>query len=99
MLVSATAGVTAGPLVALDGAQLIDILAHQILVRRLEGRAMEGLLDVFQRIVEIFLGGDFARAAGLRGEEQRLAAAVELLGLFFIQAGVRHGGGDVVTQA
>ena len=65
-LIGSSARITAGTLIALDGAQLIDILAHEVLVLRLKRATVEGFLDIFQRIVEIFLGGHFARTAGLR---------------------------------
>jgi len=65
-LVGSTARITAGTLIALDGAQLIDILTHQVLVLRLKRSAVERFFDIFQRTVEIFLGGHFARTAGLR---------------------------------
>ncbi len=97
--VNAPSRVTARPLVALDGAKFVDILAHEVLVRRLKRSAVERLFDISQRVVEISLGGHLAGSAGLRGEQQRLTAAVQLLRLLFIQAGVRHGGGNIVAEA
>src|SRR5437016_4517606 len=59
---------------------------------------MESLFDLLQRSFEVRLVGGLPCPAGLCREKQRLPMAIELLCLLFVQAGMRHGGGDIIAK-
>ena len=85
-------------LLALDGAELGDVLPDQIAVVGLEWAALKGLLYILDGGVQIPLSCGLVHPAGLRREQQGLPAVVQLLDLLLRQAGMGHARGYVVSQ-
>jgi hypothetical protein len=87
-----------GPLVALNGAELLNVPLNVGSIFFKEWTRLEHALNIAEGAVEIRFALRSARATGLRGDKQPMARPIEFFDLFFLQADMSHSGGQVVAQ-